>query len=62
MQSVKLNDRQSRELTDEIDNLLANQLDSDLIRNKDNRIASDFVKRNNLNIDAANFEKHFVVS
>jgi hypothetical protein len=58
MQSIKLNDKQSRELCDEIGNLLAVQLDSEVIRNKVNRLAADYVKRNDLNADAADIAKN----
>ena len=58
MQSVKLNDRQSRELCDEIGKLLAVQLDSETIRNKVNRLAADYVKHNNIDVDAADIAKN----
>ncbi len=58
MQSVKLNDRQSLEICDEIGKMLAIQLDSDSIRNRVNRIASDYVKRKNLEADAAEIAKN----
>ncbi len=58
MQSVKLNDRQSLEICDEIGKMLATQLDSDSIRNKVNRIASDYVKRKNLEADSAEIAKN----
>jgi hypothetical protein len=49
MQSVSLNDRQNRELCDEIGNILTAQLDTDAIRNKVNRSVAEYVKRNSLN-------------
>jgi hypothetical protein len=49
MQSVSLNDRQSRELCDEIGNILTAQLDTDAIRNKVNRSVAEYVKRTSLN-------------
>jgi hypothetical protein len=58
MQSLKLNDKQSKELCDKIGNLLSVQLDSDVIRNKVNRLAADYVKRNDLNADAADIAKN----
>ncbi len=58
MQSVKLNDRQSLEICDEIGKMLATQLDSDSIRNKVNRIASDYIKRKNLEADATEIAKN----
>ncbi len=53
MQSVTMNSRQSRELSDEIGKLLAVQLDSETIRNKVNRMVADYVKRNNITDDAS---------
>ena len=58
MQTVKLNERQSREICDEIGKLLATQLDSETIQNKVKRTAADYVKRNNLNADAADIMKN----
>ena len=57
MQSVKLNERQSLQICDEIGKMLAAQLDSETIRNKVNRLAADYIKRNNLNMDAAEISK-----
>ena len=51
MQSVSLNDKQSRELCDEIGKMLAIQLDSDAIRNKVNRLVVDYVKQKNIGDD-----------
>lgn len=58
LQSITLNDRQSRELVDEIGKLLAVQLDSEQIRNKVNRMVADYCKRNNINADAADISKN----
>ncbi len=58
MQSVKLNERQSLQICDEIGKMLAAQLDSETIRNKVNRLAADYIKRNNLNMDAAEISKN----
>lgn len=58
MQPVKLNERQSLQMCDEIGKMLAAQLDSEIIRNKVNRLAADYIKRNNLNMDAAEISKN----
>jgi len=58
MQSVKLNERQSLQICDEIGKMLAAQLDSETIRNKVNTLAADYIKRNNLNMDAAEISKN----
>ncbi len=58
MQSVTLNDRQNRELVDEIGKLLAVQLDSEQIKNKVNRIIVDFCKRNNISGEVMDVSKN----
>ncbi len=58
MQSITLNDRQSRELVDEIGKLLAVQLDSEQIKNKVNRIIADYCKRNNINGEVMDISKN----
>ncbi len=51
MQAISLSDRQSRELCDKIGKTLAMQLDSDSVRNKVNRIISDFLKQKSIEDD-----------
>ncbi len=51
MQSMSINDRQSRELCDEIGKALAIHLDSDVVRNKVSRIVSDYVKQKDIGDD-----------
>ena len=58
MQSVSLNDKQSRELCDEIGKMLAIQLDSEAIRNKVNRLVSDYVKQKNIGDDPKALSKN----
>ncbi len=58
MQSVTLNDRQDRELVDEIGKLLAVQLDSEQTKNKVNRIIVDFCKRNNISGEVMDVSKN----
>ncbi len=58
MQSLSLNDRQSREICDEIGKMLAINLDTETIRNKVNRSVADYVKKNNIDVDAANISKN----
>ena len=58
MQSVSLNDKQIRELCDEVGNILTAQLDSDVVRGKVDRSIADYVKRNNLDEDASDLAKN----
>ncbi len=57
MQAISLNDRQSRELCDEVGKMLAIQLDSDAFRNKVNRVISDYLKRKDVGDDAKSIAK-----
>ena len=58
MQEMSLNDRQSRELCDEIGKMLAMQLDSETVNNKINRIVSDYLKQKNLSVDSKSIAKN----
>ncbi len=58
MQAISLTDRQSRELCDEIGKTLAMQLDSDTVKNKVNRIISDYLKQKNIMEDAKSVAKN----
>ena len=58
MQTVRLNERQNRDICDEIGKLLATQLDSESIQSKVKRVTADYVKRNNLDVDAADIMKN----
>ena len=48
MQSMSINERQSKQLADDIGKMLAIQLDSQTVRNKVDRIVADYVKKNNI--------------
>ncbi len=58
MQAITLNDRQSRELCDEVGKMLAIQLDSDAVRNKVNRAISDYLKQKNIGDDPKAISKN----
>jgi hypothetical protein len=62
MQTISLNERQSRELCDEVGKMLAAELDSEAIRNKVNRLTSDYVKNNNISADANSITKNLTWS
>ncbi len=58
MQSVSLNEKQSRELCDNVGNLLVSQLDSDTIRNKVNRVVADYFKSKSIDADPSEVAKN----
>ncbi len=58
MQAMSLNERQSRELCDEIGKILAMQLGSEVVNNKVNRIVSDYIKQRDLSVDAKSIAKN----
>ena len=57
MQSVSMNDRQIREISDEIGKMLTISLDTETVRNKVNRLIADYLKKNNIDENRANIAK-----
>ena len=57
MQSVSMNDRQIREISDEIGKMLTISLDTETVRNKVNRLIADYLKKNNIDENPANIAK-----
>jgi hypothetical protein len=57
MQSFSLNERQSKELCDEIGKMLLKQLDSPEVSDKVYDVISDFIEQNGLEADAEELAK-----
>ncbi len=57
MQTVSLSERQNKQLCDEVGNLLIAELDTPAVRNRVERTVSNYLKNNNINLNAGDMTK-----